>query len=1144
MTDRAAQLRQALDERILCLDGAMGTALQTLEVTTQDYGGEIYDGCHEHLVLTRPDLILEVHRQYLAAGADIVETNSFGGSTLVLAEYGLEGKACEINRRAAELARQACAEFDSPGRTRFVAGSMGPTTKAISVTGGVTFQELVDTYREQARGLIDGGADYLLLETCQDTRNVKAGLAGIRELAKELGRLIPVAVSITVELGGTMLAGQTVEALTISLAHEELLYLGLNCATGPELMTDHLRALSGLAQTPVACLPNAGLPDEDGEYPETPEMMAEAISHFVERGWLNLVGGCCGTTPEHVRALVEVASRGVPRLIPKHHRALYSGIEWIESTIENRPLLVGERTNVIGSRKFKRLISEERLKEAAEIARAQVKKGAQIIDICLANPDRNEREDMERFLSRVVRRVKVPLMVDSTNPAVIEVALRWCQGKSIINSINLEDGEARFAQVAPLACRYGAALIVGTIDEQGMAVTRERKLAIARRAWELLTGKYGVPPQNIIFDPLTFPCATGDENYIGATMETIEGLRLIKEAFPECRTILGVSNVSFGLPPPGREVLNAIFLYESTKAGLDLAIVNTEMLQRYASIPAAERELAEKLLFDTNQKAVTNFANHFRQTRHEPEHEIENLTLEERLIRCLVEGSQEQLTETLDEKLKTVTPLEIINGPLMAGMDKVGQLFNANQLIVAEVLQSAEVMKVAVDFLKPHLEAAEMGGRGTVVLATVKGDVHDIGKNLVEIILSNNGYRVIDLGIKVSPREIVAAVQAHNPDIVGLSGLLVRSTRMMVETAEELTAAGVNPDLLVGGAALTRGFSMRRIAPAYGGHVLYARDAMQGLTLVNRLRDPAKRKTLLTATAVEKRRYMERAAEKPPAKVVGPSRKAKVMVLKTLPMPPDKDRHLRREVVLDEIWEWINPYMLYSKHLGFRGDFQTALRTGDERALKLVEMMDELHDEAREKRLVGRGVWQWFRAESEGDVLRIYQPGSAQPAVSWELPRQAGDGLCLADYVRPVGVDGECDHVALFVVTAGIGVRAWAETLKQQGTYLKSHALQALALEAAEGLAEWLHARLRRAWGFPDPSTLTMAECFRARYQGKRYSPGFPACPDLKIQKGIWDLLRPDEIGVHLTSGYMMDPEASVSAIVFHHPEARYFSAK
>ena len=1122
----------------------MGTALQALELTAADYGGETYDGCHEHLVLTRPDIILEVHRQYLAVGVDIVETNSFGGSTLVLVEYGLERKVYEINRRAAELARQACAEFDTPDRICFVAGSMGPTTKAISVTGGVTFQELVDTYREQARGLIDGGADYLLLETCQDTRNVKAGLLGIQELAEELGRYLPVAVSITVELGGTMLAGQTVEALTISLAHEELLYLGLNCATGPELMTDHLRALSGLALTPTACIPNAGLPDEDGKYPETPEMMAETISHFVERGWLNLLGGCCGTTPEHARALVEVAGCGVSRPIPRHRRALYSGIDWIESTTENRPLLVGERTNVIGSRKFKRLISEERLKEAAEIARTQVKNGAQIIDICLANPDRNEREDMERFLSRVVRRVKVPLMIDSTSPAVIEAALRWCQGKSIINSINLEDGEVRFAQVAPLAHHYGAALIVGTIDEQGMAVTRERKLAVARRAWELLTGKYGVPPQDIIFDPLTFPCATGDENYLGAAKETIEGLCLIKEVFPECRTILGLSNVSFGLPPAGREVLNSVFLYECTRAGLDLAIVNTEKLKRYASISKTERKLAEKLLFHTDPKRVAAFADHFRQAKPGSERGKEILMPDEQLVNCLVEGSQAGLVEALEKKLKNTAPLKIINGPLMAGMDEVGRLFNENRLIVAEVLQSAEVMKVAVDYLKPRLDVAETGSRGKVVLATVKGDVHDIGKNLVEIILSNNGYQVIDLGIKVPPREVIAAVQNHKPDLVGLSGLLVRSARMMVETAEELTAAGVTPDLLVGGAALTRGFSLRRIAPAYGGNVLYARDVMQGLALVNRLRNTTERKTLLAETAVEERRFMEQAAERPRVKVVEPSRELKVTVLETLPAPPDMRRHLRREVVLNEFWEWVNPHMLYGKHLGFRGDFQTALRTGDERAQKLTQVMDELHDEARERRLAGRAVWQWFRAASDGDTLRLYRPGSERPAVSWELPRQPGGGLCLTDYIRPADAEGKRDHVALFMVTAGIGIRAWAETLKQQGAYLKSHALQALGLEAAEGLAEWLHAQLRSAWGFPDPPTLTMAECFRARYRGKRYSPGFPACPDLNMQKGIWELLRPQELGVHLTSGYMMDPEASVSAIVFHHPEARYFSAK
>jgi len=644
---RIEELHAALAERVLVIDGAMGTAIQALDLTAADFGGEAFEGCNENLNLTRPDGIEAIHRAHLAAGADIIETNTFGSTDLVLAEYPpLEKSAHEITLAATRLARRVADEAATPERPRFVAGSMGPTTKAISVTGGVTFERLIETFRDQALALIEGGADYLLLETQQDTRNVKAGLIGIEQAFERAGERIPVAVSGTIEPMGTMLGGQTAEALTVSLQHAGLLYIGLNCATGPDFMTDHLRAISELAQTYVACVPNAGLPDEDGHYLESPAMVAGVLERFVNEGWINVVGGCCGTTEEHVAALHAMVAGAKPRTVPTLHRTLVSGLEMTEFEKSNRPLLVGERTNSLGSRRFKRLIAEGKYEEASEIARKQVRGGAQIIDLCLQDPDRDELVDMRRFLDHVVRKVKVPLMIDSTDAAVVADALTYSQGKSIINSINLEDGLERFDQVVPLARRFGAALIVGCIDEdkeQGMAVTRERKLEVALRSHDLLVERYGVPPEDIIFDPLVFPCGTGDANYIGSARETIEGVSLIKAELPRCKTVLGVSNVSFGLPAAGREVLNSVFLYHCTRAGLDMAIVNTEKLERYASIPDDEKELANRVLFHGEEADIAAFADHFRgRTARAPKDTVK-LSLDERLADCIITGTKEGL---------------------------------------------------------------------------------------------------------------------------------------------------------------------------------------------------------------------------------------------------------------------------------------------------------------------------------------------------------------------------------------------------------------------------------------------------------------------------------------------------------------------
>ncbi len=1131
-------LRDALGQRILVLDGAMGTMIQEAGLTAADFGGAAYEGCNEHLTLTRPDVIRAIHAAYLEAGADIVSTNTFGCAPYVLGEYGLAERAYELSRAAARLAREVAG-------ARFVVGAMGPGTRSISVTRNVTFDEVREAYAVQARGLIDGGVDALLLETQQDTLNVKAAAIGVRHAMRAAGVDRPLMVSGTIEPTGTMLAGQGVEALYVALEHLDLFAIGLNCATGPEFMTDHLRTLSAMATRFVSVYPNAGLPDERGQYAETPASLAFKMRRFVDEGWVNIVGGCCGTTPAHTRALRALVAGRPPRVPAAREPQAVSGIEVIYPTDDNRPLFVGERTNVIGSRRFKELIVAGEFEEAAEIGRAQVKNGAQVLDVCLANPDRDEAADMDRFMAQLTRKVKVPLMIDSTDAGVIELALRHCQGKAIVNSINLEDGEERFAKVVPLLRTYGGAVVVGTIDEdkrQGMAVTRARKLAIAERSHDLLTKKYGVPARDLLFDALVFPVGTGDANYIGSAVETIEGIRAIKARFPECKTILGVSNVSFGLPTAGREVLNSVFLYHATKAGLDYAIVNTERLERYPSIPEEERRLAEDLVFGRGADPVAAFAAYFRERKKAPP-AASTLSLDERLARYIVEGSRDGLIDDLNAKLKEAAPLDIVNGPLMRGMDEVGRLFNDNQLIVAEVLQSAEAMKTAVAHLERFMEKAESTTRGTIVLATVKGDVHDIGKNLVEIILSNNGYRVINLGIKVPPEELIAAYRAHKPDAFGLSGLLVKSAQQMVVTAQDLRAAGIDLPLFVGGAALTRKFTATRIAPEYGGVTLYAKDAMDGLDLANQLFSAVTRDGLVERVRAEQAAL----AASPPSGgeasrlAPAPERPRARLEPVPVPTPPDLEPHVLRDVPLPHIYPYLNLQMLYGKHLGLRGLVERLLASGDPKALELHATVEQLKRDAVAERLLrAHGVYRWFRARAAGDAVIVLDPGGSELA-RLEFPRQAtGERLCLADYLR----DDVDDFIALFALTCGQGVRELAAGWKDRGEYVRSHALAALAIECAEAFAEMLHARLRTLWGFPDPPDLRISEKLKGRYRGIRVSFGYPACPNLADQQILFRLLEPETIGLHLTEGFMMDPEASVSALVFHHPAAKYFKAQ
>ena len=1142
-----------LKRRILVLDGAMGTMLQNANLTPEQFGGEDYEGCNEYLNVISPEVIRGIYADYLAAGADIIETNTFGATEIVLDDYDLGHLAYDLNKASAEIAVEEAEKASTPDNPRYVAGAMGPTTKSLSVTGGTTFEELAKNYKVQVQGLLDGGVDLLLLETSQDMRNVKAAYTAIEDVFQERGTEVPLIISGTIEPMGTTLAGQTIESFYISLEHMKPTVVGLNCATGPEFMQDHLRSLSELSTGFVHCYPNAGLPDEEGHYHETPQSLAMKLKDFAEKGWLNVVGGCCGTTPDHIRAMKEAVTGYKPRQPAQDTHHTISGIEPLVYDDSLRPILVGERTNVIGSKKFKRLIAEEKFEEASEIARAQVKRGAMVVDVCLADPDRDEMQDMEAFLKYVINKVKVPLMIDSTDETVIERALTYSQGKAIINSINLEDGEERLEAVCPLIRRFGAAVVVGTIDEEGMGVSAERKLAIAKRSYELLTEKYGIAPEDIIFDPLVFPVGTGDEQYIGSAQATVDGIRMIKEAFPRTMTILGVSNVSFGLPPLGREVLNAAFVYHCTRAGLDYAIVNTEKLERYGSVSKEEKELADKLLFETSDETLAEFTAFYRAKKPQQKVEASKRTLEERLANYIIEGSKEGLYKDLDEALaKYPDPLDIINGPLMDGMDEVGKLFNNNELIVAEVLQSAEAMKAAVAHLEPHMEAKEADdrGKGKILLATVKGDVHDIGKNLVEIILSNNGFQVVNLGIKVTSNELIEAIEREDPDYIGLSGLLVKSTQQMVITANDLRERGVDIPILVGGAALTRKFTETKITKQYNGLVLYAKDAMNGLSIANKLAKPESRDELVAIQHEKQLKLQEAAgAEEQEGKapvqtlVVDPKR-SEVSGDHKVYQPEDFEPHILKDYRLSHLQPYLNLQTLLGSHLGVNGNVKRKLDNGDERVEELLEKVNALiHRGESEQLLKADGMYQFFPAQANGNDILIYDPADETTVIErFTFPRQEkAPFMCLSDFLKSVD-SGEMDRVGFLAVTAGKGIRKLAEAAKDSGDYLDSYLVQAVALELAEAFAERVHQQMRDKWGFSDPVDLTMQDRFSARYQGIRVSYGYPACPNLEDQAKLFGLLKPEKIGIQLTDEYMMEPEASVTAMVFSHPEGRYFN--
>jgi 5-methyltetrahydrofolate--homocysteine methyltransferase len=1133
MGGRSGLLESLLKERILLLDGATGTALASMRLQASDYGGEALIGCHEALVLHKPEAVLALHRLYLGAGADIVETDTFGGTPVVLGEYGLQERAKEINRQAAALARQACAEAEAndPSRPRFVAGSMGPTTKSLTLTGGITFDEMVRAYAVQAEGLAEGGADVFLIETIQDALNMKAALIACREAAPSL----PVAVSATMQPSGTTLGGQTIEALAVTAAPWNPLWIGLNCATGPKAMAEDLRALAALTSAFVSVVPNAGLPDAKGRYLETPEQMAAVLDRYASRGLVNVIGGCCGTTAEHIRQLRAVASRNRPRVAPPYDKARIAGGEARELAQERPPLLIGERTNALGSRTFKKLVQERRFAEAAEIGRRQAKNGAQVLDICLADARGDEKASMAEVVVALRRAVRLPFMVDTTDPEVMETALKLIPGRAILNSVNLEDGGARLERTASIAKRYGAALVAGCIDghpTDGMARTCARKVEVAGKLLERLES-LGFSRREILLDALVFPAATGDPKFRGSAKETIEGVRAIKTTFPGSLTVLGISNVSFGLPTAAREVLNAVFLHHCVQAGLDAAIVNTEQLVRYPSLKPDEAALAEDLLFTGSASSIEAFAALYRgrPAREAAIRIMKDLPPRERVKRMVVEGERSGLKEALDELLLGAGPLAIISGPLMEGMDEVGRLFARGELIVAEVLVSAEVMQAAVDHLRPRLKGGE-ARRGSITLATVRGDVHDIGKNLVGMIFSSNGYEVVDLGVQVTSDKLIAALRARKTDLVGLSGLLVRSANQMAETAKDMAAQDISVPVLVGGAALSASFTRERIAPVYRGAVAYAPDAMAGLSEARRILEGGSRSSKAEGASVQSEKVEPPSIPQPPDPPLDPA---------VLPHPPWLGRKVLGALDLDEVFRYLNAQMLLGKHLGLKGSVARLLEQKDAKAGKIAALVEELKDAAVARQwLRPSAVFGFFRAYGKDESVVILDPRGS-PIAELPFPRmKRAPCRSAAHWVHP---DAEAnDSVALFCVTAGAQAQEKAMELRAEGSLLQSYALQALALETAEAAAEWLHKRIRELWGIPDPKELAIQDIFHAKYRGIRLSFGYPACPDMEPQRDLFSLLNPEEIGVHLTESFMMDPEASVSAVVFHHPEARYLS--
>ncbi len=1196
---RCAGLRQALTTRVVVADGAMGTMVQAAAnggqgekpLTLQDFQG--HEGCNEILNLTRPTLIAQVHQAYLAAGADCVETNSFGANWSNLSDYGIADQVEPLARRAADIARHCADAASTPQRPRWVLGSMGPGTKLPSL-GQVEFTALRDAYQAQARGLLAGGADALLIETCQDLLQAKAALLGARAAIRQLApadlpsqQLPALIVSVTMETTGTMLLGSDMAAALAVLDGLGVDLIGLNCATGPEQMGEHLRLLAGSAKARLACLPNAGLPvlgPLGASYPLQPEQFAQAVENFADQFGLALVGGCCGTTPEHIAALVRrVGGRPqtsrTPRPLGSALASLYTAQPLETASAAHAAtsyLCVGERTNANGSKAFREALLAGALDECVEIARAQTLSGSHLLDVCVDYVGRDGQADMEQLVARLATSCTVPLMLDSTQPQVLHAGLQRYGGRVVLNSVNYEDGDgpdSRFTHIMALAKEHGCAVVALTIDEQGQARTVEHKLAVARRLMAQLTGPYGLDEADIFLDCLTFPIATGQEETRRDAVATLAAMAQLRQEYPRVQLVLGVSNVSFGLKPAARQVLNSVFLQEAVQAGLSAAIVNPTAIIPLARLQSDQLQAALALIHDQRLPDQPDPLEHYLSLFSEQEpasliqqrqQEWATMPVQQRLVRRIVQGQRPGLSDDLDEALAQGTPaLELINDYLLEGMREVGELFGSGAMQLPFVLQSAEVMKAAVSHLEPHLDAVVDGndpttGRGTIVLATVRGDVHDIGKNLVDIILTNNGYRVINLGIKQPVSAIIEAAQQHDADVIGMSGLLVKSTVIMQENLQELTARGLARrwPVILGGAALTRPYVEDDLASQFDGHVRYARDAFEGLALMGPLVALSRGvpDAELSLPPLRKRRVSSPAAQEltPTFKGQLPAPRRSVQPAVSVPSPPWWGSRVVRGVALEDFAAYLDQRALFVGQWGLRASQQRSAQelAEQEGQPRLRHWLSYLRTED----LLETGVvYGYFPCASQGDELVIYGVDEAgqpqigdQPLMRWSFPRQTRDAhLCLADYwlpVEQVHSSGSTDVVALQLVTMGSKLSQATAELFADDRYRDYLELHGLSVQLTEALAEYWHARIRQELGLASGDASDIDGILRQHYQGERYSFGYPACPNLKDRAGIVELLAPERIGVTLSPEWQLHPEQSTDALIAHHPAATYFS--
>jgi 5-methyltetrahydrofolate--homocysteine methyltransferase len=1144
-----------LREKIIVFDGATGTNLQLMNLTANDFGGEALNGCNEHLVFTRPDAVERLHASFYEVGCDVVETDTFGSTPIVLGEYDLADQAYEHNRRAAEIAKKVAQQFSTPNYPRFVAGSMGPTTKLPSL-GHISYENMKAAYAVQAAGLVEGGADLLVVETCQDLLQTKAALAAIFEYFAKKKVRVPVIASVTVETMGTMLLGSDIAAALTALEPFPLTAVGMNCATGPKEMSENIRYLAANSPFPVFCMPNAGLPENVGgraHYKLTPEELNQFLSHFVKDLGVQIVGGCCGTRPEHIKPLVESVGQLAPK--PRQIDFVPSAASLYNSTalhLDPPPLLVGERLNANGSKQFRELLLKQDWDAMVSMAKEQVREGAHMLDVCTAYVGRDETADMIPLVELLNTQISVPLVIDSTEWQVIDAALQRVAGRAIVNSINLEDGEERMIKVLPLCKKYGAAAIALTIDEQGMAKTAEKKFEIAQRIHDLAVNKYGMRPQDLIFDCLTFTLGSGDEEFRRSGVETIAAIRRIKKELPSCYTILGVSNVSFGLNPHARHALNSVFLYYAVEAGLDMAIVHASKIMPLHKIPEAERELHRRLIFDErkfdeNGKCVSDplqeiLAFYAEKSAQKKEVAAMPTAVEERLKRRIVDGEKLGLETDLNEALQKYAALDIINNILLDGMKTVGELFGSGQMQLPFVLQSAETMKAAVKFLEPHMERVEGASKGTMVLATVKGDVHDIGKNLVDIILANNGYKVINLGIKVPIEQMLQAAEEHKADAIGMSGLLVKSTLIMKENLEVMSERGITVPVVLGGAALTRRYVEEDLRAIYHGSLAYANDAFDGLHFMEEICESPVASKQLSVTSKQKK---SKAGERSRREEIITAAKNPTWKPVEIPAAPFLGTKIVRDIPLAAVFDYVNPIAL------FRGQWQVRrgkMKIADYNQMveeKIVPILEELKQRCiSEKLLTPEVVYGYFLCNSDGDEVIIYHESGAREIERFRFPRQAEGNLhCIADFFAPVS-SGKKDLIGMMVVTVGHKASEISRKLFEGDQYADYLYFHGLSVETAEALAEYWHKRMREELGIAVDDSEEIRELFQQGYRGSRYSFGYPACPNLEDQAKLFRLLDPARLNISLTEEFQIVPEQSTSAIVVHHPEAKYFNVK